>query len=378
MLRRAQHTRGWSMVASLVTMFVMLTLGMSLLSLTTHNLRQADRKQKESRALCLAEGGVEHMLWRLYQGTTAPPATIVLADFGGTMTTTARPFLDAAGQPVAECVLIDSAGEFKGWTTAVRVGARYLSTTTEHNPIFDFALFSDRDLTLGGGTVFDHDIHSNGNLRLNGGVTVQGSVEAYGNVRFIGINSITGDVEYGGTYSNTGGTTIGGTISQSARVFPMPTIDLAYYRDQAVASYTGPITFAGTTTLPDGVIYVDGNLSLAGQVTGKGTIVVNGDVNITGSVTYGDEGSELVIVCTGQVEMAGGTDVWGLIYAHNVNSTASWSGEGTVTVHGAVIADNIDSSGHLVLEYVPPTDVSLPGDNTHPTQIAVFSWEKIT
>jgi cytoskeletal protein CcmA (bactofilin family)/Tfp pilus assembly protein PilV len=378
MLRRTRDVQGWSMVASLVTMIVMLVLGLTLLSLTTQSLRQADRKKKESRALCLAEAGVEHMLWRLYQGTTTPPTTLVMSALGGTMTTTARPFLDDSGQPVTDCVLIDSAGQTQGWTTAVRVGARYLSTTTEHNPLFDFALFSDRDLTLGGNTVFDHDIHSNGNLWMQGGVTLQGNVEAYGTARFTGTNSITGTVEYGGSYRNSGGTTIGGTVTQNAQVFPMPTIDLAYYRDQAVATYTGPITFAGTTTLPDGVIYVDGDMSIAGQVVGQGTIVVNGNVNITGSVTYGDEGSELVIVCTGQVEVAGGSDIWGLIYAHNVNSTATWSGEGTATIHGAVIADNIDSRGNLHVEYVPPSDVSLPGDQTHPTQIAVFSWEKIT
>jgi hypothetical protein len=78
------------------------------------------------------------------------------------------------------------------------------------------------------------------------------------------------------------------------------------------------------------------------------------------------------------VRIAGGSEVYGIIYAHNVQSTATWSGTGTVTVHGAVIADSINTSGDLVLYYHQPQDVILPGDATSPTQIAVFSWEKIT
>jgi cytoskeletal protein CcmA (bactofilin family) len=366
------------MIAALIALVIMLGFGMTLLMVAIGQLRDADRKKKESRALCLAEGGVEHALWRLYQGTLDVPATVVISDLGGTATTTVRQFTDAAGQPVPDCVIIQSAGETQGWTTAVRVGARYLSTTTQHSPIYDYALFSDSDLRLGGGTVFDHHIHSNGSLRLNGGVTLDGTLEAAGNVRLIGSNVVTGDVRYGGTYNTTGGTTIGGDVLEGTDVLPMPTIDLAYYRSQAVEVYTDDHTFAGTTDFPDGIVYVEGDVHLSGQVSGTGTLVVNGNVTITGSVTYGEEGSELAIVSTGQVSISGGSEVHGIIYAHNVQSTAGWVGTGNVTVYGAVIADTIDSNGALVLHYEQPGQVSLPGDSSQPTQIAVFSWEKIT
>jgi len=379
MFRTRRKNRGWSMAAALVSLVVMLVLGTTLLSATTQELRQASRKNKESRALALAEAGVEHMLWQLYQGTMAVPSTLVLNDFGGTASTTVTPYLDDAGQPVPDCVWINSVGHVQGWTTAVRVGARYLISIDEHNPVFGYSLFSDRDLTLGGGVCFDYDIHTNGSLWMNGGVDIAGNVEAGGNMRFIGSNSISGDVNYGGeTFRTTGGTTIGGSVEESCDLLPMPTIDLAYYRDQAVITYEGNHTFAGTTTLPDGIIYVDGDIHISGQVVGTGTIVVNGDVDITGSVTYGDEGSQLVILCTGQVSCAGGIDVWGLIYAHNLQNEGAWAGTGDVTIHGSVIADNITSTGNLTLEYIPAGEIGVPGDPEHPTQIATFSWEKVT
>ena len=378
MLRTRQNTRGWSMAAALVSLVVMMVLGVTLLSATTQSLRQASRKHKESRALALAEAGVEHVLWRLYEETMEVPGSIVLNDFGGTATTSVTPYLDTAGQPVPDCVWISSMGHVQGWTTAVQVGARYIISIDEDNPIFGYALFCDRDLTLGGGVSFDHDIHTNGNLRINGGVDVGGNVEAGGNMSLKGGNSISGDINYGGTFDTTGGTTIGGDMVADCTLIPLPTIDCAYYREQAVITYNGSHNFAGRTTLPDGVIYVEGDVHLSGQVVGTGTIVVNGDVHITGSVTYGDEGSQLVILSTGQVTCAGGIDVWGFIYAHNLENQGGWEGTGDVTIHGSIIADNITSQGNLVLEYVPAVNIGPPDDPDQPPQIATFTWEKVT
>jgi cytoskeletal protein CcmA (bactofilin family) len=389
-LRIKDTRRGAAMVIALIVMGVMLYLGATFLMLTTSQSREASRKKRESRALCLAEAGTEYAVWRLYEGDSALPLTYTLNDLGGSVTTSVSQYADDAGQAIPGAIQIVSTGQSYGWETQIRSVARYLppDPVTEHNDIFSgatgsgYALFSDNDLTLSGTPDFDSKIHCNGNLRLSGNVTVHGDAEAGGNFRMSGSNWIDGDIKYGGSSQVSGSNYVGGEYSQEPTSMPLPTIDLAHYQSVAEVIYSGDHTFCGETVLPEGVIYVDGDVHLSGQVEGHGTLVVNGDVYVTGETTYGSADDGLAILCTGQVRLTGCSEVHGLIYAHNVSGTASWFGSGTTDVYGAVIADTITGSGTLRVHHQSLADepgIELPGDavGEGQLQVALVSWEKV-
>jgi cytoskeletal protein CcmA (bactofilin family) len=279
----------------MVTTTVTLYLGVTLLTLTASLSREASRKKREGQALCLAEAGLEYTVWRLYEGDSGLPLSYSLADLGGSAISTVAQYLDSDGAPVAGTLEITSTGEYHGWQTEIRSIARYLppDPTTEHNEIFNgasgagHALFSGSDLTLSGTCSFDGNAHCNANFRLSGNVTVDGDVEAGGNFRMSGSNWIEGDVRYGGSLTESGSNHVGGERTQVDTALAMPVIDLAYYRSIAETIYEDGHTLAGHTLLPEGVIYVDGDLHLSGQTEGHGTLVVDGDVQISGDPVHG-------------------------------------------------------------------------------------------
>ena len=71
-------------------------------------LSEASRKKREGQALCLAEAGVEHAVWKLYEGETGLPLSYLLTDVGGSVTTTVNQYIDDQGQPVSGAVEIIS------------------------------------------------------------------------------------------------------------------------------------------------------------------------------------------------------------------------------------------------------------------------------
>ncbi|MBI3929705.1 MAG: hypothetical protein HY319_29465 [Armatimonadetes bacterium] len=118
-------------------------------------------------------------------------------------------------------------------------------------------------------------------------------------------------------------------------------LDIMYY-------FTGTkLTYQGSVALDSAMLYVDGDLEIAGSLTGTGLVVVNGDVVIgQGAALDGD--SKLALLATGDVFLRGGSSHFqGLVYCEG-NLDAR-----NVTIVGNTIVTSADETrGNAVLDQV--------------------------
>jgi cytoskeletal protein CcmA (bactofilin family) len=360
MRRRMYSESGFALVSAMIFLVVLLIVGASLVQTGSQELQTASRVRKESRALNLAEAGVDYAAWKLYYNPTQSlPVTWSRSDLGtGSFSVTASPYVDpGTGNPVANTVVVESTGASQGWPSQVKVVGRFLVHPGDNNPIFDNALFSNADLDLKGTADINGTIACNGNLTLSGSPAVDGDARASG--------SITGKVG-----------NITGSKTAFAPKVPMPTIDLAYYRSIATTIVSSGYSFNGNTAL-DGITYVDGDCSVNSRFSGTGIIVCSGTVTVNGSATVESlENDSLAIVSAGGVRVNGNSTIQGFIYTHNLDVPAGFLGNGTADITGGVVADVITANGTINVTYKKPTQ-SLPGANSDPTQFAAISWRRV-
>jgi cytoskeletal protein CcmA (bactofilin family)/type II secretory pathway pseudopilin PulG len=348
---------GFALLSAMIFLVVLLLVGASLVQTSSQELQTASRVRKESRALNLAEAGIDHAAWKLYYAPSTPlPATWTRTDLPtGTFTVTATQYVGATG-PMPNTVVLQSTGVAQGWTSQLKVVGRFLQNPGTNNPIFDQALFSDAELRIGGTADIKGNVHANANIKFNGSPKVDGDVSAVGSI------------------TNKG--TVTGTRTPNAPRVPMPTIDLAYYRSIATTVINGNYNFNGNATL-DGVTFIAGDCSINSTFSGKGVIVCSGNVTINGSARLQSlENDEMAIVAAGSVRCNGNCRIEGFVYTHNLDVPAGFTGNGTADIYGGVAADVINISGTLLLEYREPT-LPLPGDTSAPAQFASISWRRV-
>ena len=349
--------RGSAFLTAMIFLVVLLGFGVSFVEMSIQEVSRASRIRKETRALNLAEAGLDYAAWRVYnENPTSLPVPYSRTDLEeGTFSAMVDVYRDDTGAVVPNSLQVLSTGTSQGFVSQVKAVGQYLVTTGENNGIFDNALFSDSDMTIGGNADVTGTIHSNGNMLVKGSSTITGDASAAG-------------------WLTEQGTHITGSKTAYAPKQSMPTVDITYYRAKADVVYDSGQTFSGAVL--DGIVFVDGDVHISGQVDGKGVIVATGEIYVTGNTWLADGDAEFALVSTSRVRLNGGARVEGAIYAHNVVVPAAVEGLGTADVLGCVIADVITSLGNLHVEYKPPT-VELPGANAAPTQLDVVSWRRV-
>jgi len=163
-------------------------------------------------------------------------------------------------------------------------------------------------------------------------------------------------------------------VYQNIAPFPMPVIDLQWYRDHATTYYASGHTFTGANDF-SGIIYVNGAVKIKGTYTGQAVIVASGAISITGNLSANDINTDaLALLSPTSVKVAGTPTVHALLYSHNVNSEITVSGNSVV--YGAVIADVVTSNGGIEVHYSNVwSGLQLPG--TGKTQWAQVSWQQV-
>jgi len=76
-----QEEKGIALVVAIIVIFVLSSLCLTLLSLTTTHARLSRSYRDEAQALCLAESGLEEAIWRLNGGElfkTSPEHLIII------------------------------------------------------------------------------------------------------------------------------------------------------------------------------------------------------------------------------------------------------------------------------------------------------------
>src|SRR5204862_7489419 len=124
-----------------------------------------------------------------------------------------------------------------------------------------YALFVNNDLDTSSYTLVtgnsgaNGDVCANGNISLSDGSTINGDLEGSGSIHANG--------------------TVVGNKWTTAPVVPFPTPVRANYSGAAVVTLTGNQTLAGYTFLSAyRLVYINGNLTILGAISGTGTIYV--------------------------------------------------------------------------------------------------------
>jgi len=364
-------TRGSVFILAMVALVVLLILGTSLVQMAVQGLGTASNDRRELEGLSLAESGVDMAITKLYEDYDGINATI---DGGGPYTdsfslaqgnvtyTVIAPY---SGIPDT-CLITSDATTWTNRHVRVRVVASYQRDVSR---VFEGAIFSNSPLVLNGsGAVYPDatatggDIYANGDITFNGTsfkMSKEGSIYTTGRTNWV-------PVDVPATH-----------VHQRIAPVAMPVIDPSYYEAIATTVYNGRITFSNSNMQNlSGVIFVKGDVKIAGNYSGQAIIVATGKIQITGSVTTSNPATDtLALISPKAVAVTGNPTVHGLVYAHSVLADASIDLKGNIEVHGAVVSDVVTTNGSITVTY---SDVwkGLPLPGVGKQQWAPVSWEE--
>jgi len=216
---------------------------------------------------------------------------------------------------------------------------------------FGTAVFSNGNISVGGG----YDVHSGG-THSNGNTTVFGSANV------------------------NGPTTAHGTCSPAppgisgAAAIAFPLMDYNYYISKpgiTVVNGNLKLNSKGSLTPSGGILYVKGDLTVNAQYTVNGMIIVTGSVKVVGQgLTVNPMGLPGIVAITGDIDLAGGSAVNGLVYTGIGQVTAN----GNSTINGSIIANGTCTlSGTGALYYVSGTDPAVLND----PKVHVLAFEDV-
>jgi cytoskeletal protein CcmA (bactofilin family)/Tfp pilus assembly protein PilX len=370
-MRGGRRDRGSVFLLAMVALITLLLLGTSLVESAVQGLSRASRERRLQEAFSLAESGIDMALCKLYEDYDSINAELASGgSYSDTFTlpqgTVSYTVTAPYGGIAQSCKVVSEATSWANKRVRVQAVASYRDDVAR---VFEGAIFSNSPLTLNGagGVYPDGDgkgghIYSRGNITFNGTsftMTSDGAIFTTGTTSWV-------PPQVPATH-----------VYQRVAPIPMPVIDLDYYRSIATTVYNGKKTFTDSNLAGlSGVIYVNGDVTIAGNYSGQALIVSSGKVHITGSVvTDHPETDCLAILSTKSIQISGDATVHGLVYSHSISQDASTSISGNPEVYGAVVADVVTTNGAITVRY---RDVwkGLPIPGTGKTQWAQISWEE--
>jgi hypothetical protein len=232
-------------------------------------------------------------------------------------------------------------------------------------PFLRYGIISDQTITMNGNILIRDDnnplinanVHTNSNFQMNGN------------------NTIKGFLTYVGTaHSNPAGrlnTSFSPNVNPTnapvhSRVSPVniPTFDPDAYLSRATQVHTGNLSISGNRTFgtkdnPQ-IIYVGGDLTISGNITGYAAFIVKGNININGNVTITTQdptGNNLGLYTRQNLNVNGNVTLRAQVFANqNVNLGGNSRVYGGITAKGT-----INFNGNVSIYYREPTP-----ELTHP------------
>jgi len=298
-------------------------------------------------------------------------------------------------------LVITSEGSYRGSRKIVEARVRFFkpidfekkiwagtSATFLNNGTINSTVWSNGDITIqNNGTVVNGSIYAMGNVHLNQNAFVGENIEAYGNIDIE--NNAEGCYAYRdpaspnylkGWIKSKNNITMGGgatavwgsawatnSISDSSNAIKgtkhpstdpgitwqlnsFPALTLQQCQDTASYSYVGPKTFTSSDMSNlNGIIFVDGDVTVSGDYTGVGVIASSGNLTISGSIRRLNTDSCLTLISYGKISFSNGCDpVEALIYTPNICEVSN----GT-HLNGAIVAGTIITDQNAVATFDP-------------------------
>jgi hypothetical protein len=374
---KISNQKGMALLATLIFVFILVTFGVALLTMTSNDSKLSTLQRESTRAFYLAETGVEKALW--YFNTPVDLGGEGLMWLGPLHDGTPTEFYDVnisydPGPPEIKTLLstgkVTGGGDYNKGTRTIEVKLKKGIAPSPHLT-YDYAVLTDGDMTLNGGITLHGNTHSNSNLTNNGTINME-----YG--------SITATKEI--IKDNSGLATY-----QAYQEFPHIYWD--YYEDMSKTQetidghtynnyYSGDVTFNASDTLY-GIYFIDGNVTINADL-----ILHDAIICATKSITVQQGGTEIIsekvdslnplsLIAKGIIEIKGGTSFHG---EGVIQTESEFILDGNVNIQkGAIYADdgifNGGGGGMNVYYDTNLADIVVPG-----TGIPVWkklSWQEV-
>jgi len=176
MMRRLhREEEGYSLVIAILLLAIMMVLLVVALDAGNASLEQSSKSLEWSKALTIAEGGVDDAITRLSENRSASNpcsmSTSTVCSIGGGQYQVS--WTQSGGK-----IVVTSIGYYP--TKAAPKFTREVQETYEPVPSFKYAIFSQTALSIANSTTIMGDIYSDGNVSVGTGATICGSIQSSG------------------------------------------------------------------------------------------------------------------------------------------------------------------------------------------------------
>jgi len=378
------NQKGMALLTTLIFVFVLVSLGVALLTMTSNDTKLSTLQRESTRAFYLAETGIEKAIWYLnfssenseglsWRGTLHEEGENSTEYFN---THFVEPdVVDEDGLTIATLVstgIVDDGSQFSKGTRTIEVKL-IKGVITSPGMTYNHAILTDGDMTLNGGISISGDIHSNGFLTNNGTI----------------------DFAAGGTATAETGTNDSDLCDVNGKNIPSPTIDWPYFERKVNPNY--PDIHVGENlsvegkyygyntsvefNTPDeliGIHFIDGDVIIKTELkltnatifaTGTITVLGNGDITLGNKI----EDHPLALIAKGNITIGGSVHGEGIIQSTEGDFTSN----GVVDINEGAIytAEGIFNGGggaEFNIKYpIALGEVSIPGTG-------VEAWKRIS
>ncbi|MCX7611231.1 MAG: hypothetical protein N2043_06555 [Ignavibacterium sp.] len=242
-------------------------------------------------------------------------------------------------------------------------------------PFMRYGIISDQTITMNGNITISDDnnplinanVHTNSNFQMNGNNTIKGFLTYVGTAH----SNPSGRLNTS-FIPNVNPTNI--PVHRRVEPINIPSFNPDAFLSRATQIHTGNLSLSGNRTLgtkdiPQ-IIYVGGDLTISGNITGYAAFIVKGNININGNVTITSPdltGNNLGLYTMQNVNVNGNVTLRAQVFANqNVNlggNSRVYGGitaKGTINFNGNVSIYYREPTPQLTQPFWPQTGVSTP------------------
>lgn len=374
------NQKGMALITTLIFVFVLVTFGVALLTMTSNDSRLSTLQKESTRAFYLAETGIEKALWfinfslnntdgldwRTTEDESYDDGTA--EEYFQVWVTTDEEDDDEEATMIkfVSTGTVNKGGEYNKGSRSIEV--KLTKGVAQSDSLsYNFAILTDKDMTINGNISVNGDIHSNEDI------TVAGITFDLVN----GLATASGDI-YG--YPE-------GSSDQPTQ--PIPVVDFDHYA--TIAKGDGGVYYSdskifNTNETITGIHFIDGDVWIkppcSELIVKDGGIFATGEIKVDGGVEVFIEHSDsydnpLALIAQGDITIGGTVHAEGIIQTYG---TFTLNGAINIEVGCVVAEDGIFNGGGPEVEMNIVYDSGLQDDIVVGTGVEVWkkaSWREV-
>ncbi|MBL7076668.1 MAG: hypothetical protein ISS31_04275 [Kiritimatiellae bacterium] len=351
--RKRGGCNGSAMVIVMCLAGVMLVATFSIVMITGSMARKANKISQGVQALAIAEAGVADVLAQMSTNYVGMMDTVYTASFGG-------------GSFVVSTKTDMASGNITIWSDGEIAGE---DRTTVVELLGDLNVLRQKALGAGDAILAEGDV-----TLETSALTVNGSVHANRNVlHSIGNTTINGDVSACGVVQ----VSVTGGHQQLPNSDPIWVPDFQPYDEWKTEAISGGIYYPGTVQLKgsispgNGIVFVDGDVTIKNNTKLNGTLVASGSITINNRLVHTPANTNWPALLAGMnINLHNRNSYYGVIFAgHDIVS------RNRRYINGALVAmNNVYVDNSTTIDPLTKSPDWSPNASNTPPEVDVGGW----